>query len=639
MITAFTLFFYFLCSGSIIASALFNRRFEEIVPITVCSIVFTLFFFGLFGWLIQGLYVVFFALSTISVYSIIHVVRSKKIHFFFLCFFTPCFFIFVLMYIAIIVLHYGRQPSEWDEFSHWATVVKCMVGIDGFITNPATSQMMFRSYVPGMALFQYFLQKIIIAVDPSITFCEWALYLSYHIFALSFFLPFLKGTRFQVFLSSAILFFLLFLSPEIAFREYYLSTVYIDPFVGLVSGAGFAFLFQNNNTDTISCLYIMLVIAVLVLAKDVGILFAAFLSITFIFQIFLFKKIESKQDLLRSIFLSVGTISAVIVPKICWNIHLKIWQVSKSFSSPIKPKVLWSVLSGTDKSYLSTVFQYYKEFLFHAKPIISWFGVEFTYPMLLISYTSILIMIYIITRHSVCSKKYRLAKKVIIGIVFFQTCFYAFGLLVIYLFRFDKRQAINLASAYRYMEIPILAFQTMILLTVMANIPSAISWKRYIAIGLILTLILPAFPKDRITAFLTRSSVRDSVESRKAYDNFSEEVIEKLQEPPYKLYIIAQESTGYSYWALRYTLKPNTVNEGAWSISPGGAPLYEGDSFTKKKSPEEWKDELQNYDFVVLFEITSAFKTDYGDLSARRYFIHRGLYKINHETHLLEAVH
>ena len=112
-----------------------------------------------------------------------------------------------------------------------------------------------------------------------------------------------------------------------------------------------------------------------------------------------------------------------------------------------------------------------------------------------------------------------------------------------------------------------------------------------------------------------------------------------MQEPPYKLYIIAQESAGYSYWALRYTLKPNTVNEGAWSISPGGAPLYEGDSFTKKKSPEEWKDELQNYDFVVLFEITSAFKTDYGDLFARRYFIHRGLYKINHETHLLEAVH
>ena len=637
MVIAFILFFFALSSGSFFGSALFNWRFEETVQITACSIVLLLFLFGLFGWLLQGLFFVCFIIIASIVYAVIYILKNRKINDFVSVFFTPGFFVFLLVYIALVFLHFGRQPYQWDEFSHWASVVKCMVNIDSFITNPDTSQMMFRSYVPGMALFQYFLQKIIIFADPSVSFCEWALYFSYHIFAVSFFLPFLKKSHFQVFFSAAIVFFFIFLSPEIAFSEYYLSSIYIDPFVGLIAGAGAAYLFMNNNTDRITCLYILCTIAILVLSKDVGLMFAFFLAVIFLFQIFLFKEEGRNHRHNRPFLLSGCTIAAVVIPKVIWNIHLKAWHVTRSFSSPIKLGVLWNVLNGTDQTYRTTVLNNYKDFYFHAKPIISWFDIEFTYPMLLIILAVILIAIYIIS-YSACSGKERISGGIVIGVTLFQACFYAFGMLVVYLFRFPKSQALELASAYRYLEIPVLALQTMIVLILLEKLPAGLSWRRAAAIGLVIAFLLPAFPGENIKDFLTRASVHKSVEYRRGLDSYTERIVEKLQSPPSTIYIIAQKSDGYIYWALRYNLKPNTVNEKAWSISPDGSPLYEGDSYTKKKSPEDWKKELNGYDYVILYEITEAFKDNYSDLFDQRYFIYPGLYKVNHVTQLLEPV-
>ena len=120
------------------------------------------------GLLLQGLLFVCSIVFTSVFFSFLFILKKRKISAFFSAFFTPGFFVFLLIYISLIILHYGRLPYQWDEFSHWASVVKCMVSIDAFVTNPATSQMLYRSYVPGMALFQYILQKIISAIDPSV---------------------------------------------------------------------------------------------------------------------------------------------------------------------------------------------------------------------------------------------------------------------------------------------------------------------------------------------------------------------------------------------------------------------------------------------------------------------------------------
>ena len=155
--------------------------------------------------------------------------------------------------------------------------------------------------------------------------------------------------------------------------------------------------------------------------------------------------------------------------------------------------------------------------------------------------------------------------------------------------------------------------------------------------AVIAVVILPAIPVHNVKDFLLRSSARASREYNWYLDEFCESVEEKLPDSPCRLYVIVQESDGYYYWALRYLLMPNIVNEGVWSISSDGQPLYEGDIWTEKKTSEEWKSELDGYDFVVLLRTNDQFKKDYADLFSNP-FIADGLYRIEHQTQLLEFV-
>lgn len=78
-----------------------------------------------------------------------------------------------------------------------------------------------------------------------------------------------------------------------------------------------------------------------------------------------------------------------------------------------------------------------------------------------------------------------------------------------------------------------------------------------------------------------------------------------------KVYIIAQKSDGHSYWRLRYNFTPvNTSSDRTWSIGDG--PLYQGDMWTQKKTPQAWVDELHGYTYVYIDAVDSTFIEKYG---------------------------
>ncbi len=638
MFGSILLFFVILSSGSFFGAAIFGRRYEEIVPITACSLVMILFLFGLAGSLLPGVYFVCVAAMVLTLTSGICIFRKGTVKSFCRAFFTPGFFVFLVGVVALAVLHYGRKPTGWDEFTHWASVVKWMTEIDTFVTNQETSQIAFRSYAPGMALFQYFFQKLISGSCPSISFCEWGLYFAYHVFSLTFIMPFFKTSDFRSMVPSAFLFSLIFLSGEIAFPGLFLSTIYIDPFVGFIAGAGTAYLYCSRKICPVMYLYIFLTIAVLVLAKDVGMLFAVFLAAEFLIRIFLFRDDEEKRNssIIRLVPPGICAVLAVVLPKWCWNAHLRAWNITKSFSSPIRWDVFYGILKGKDQTYSAQVLENYRKLIFQTKPIITWFGIPFTYLMILCSFVAILIVFYFVMR-SKWTKSQRVFRAVVTAIALFQTCLYVFGMLAIYLFRFSEYEALRLSSAGRYLGTAFLALQMMVLLIFFDALPQAVSRQRIVLAAVIAVVIFPAIPVHNVKDFLLRSSARASREYNWYLDEFCESVEEKLPDSPCRLYVIVQESDGYYYWALRYLLMPNIVNEGVWSISSDGQPLYEGDIWTEKKTSEEWKSELDGYDFVVLLRTNDQFKKDYADLFSNP-FIADGLYRIEHQTQLLEFV-
>ncbi len=115
-----------LCSFSVFCSQVFKKRFEEVIPVTIMGIIFILYLFGLFGILKTGVY--FILLISIFLYSYTFLNLIIKKSWKELCenTLTPGFLIFMVFYVALVLIHKGRLLISWDEFSFWGDSVKAM---------------------------------------------------------------------------------------------------------------------------------------------------------------------------------------------------------------------------------------------------------------------------------------------------------------------------------------------------------------------------------------------------------------------------------------------------------------------------------------------------------------------------------
>ena len=82
-------------------------------------------------------------------------------------------------------------------------------------------------------------------------------------------------------------------------------------------------------------------------------------------------------------------------------------------------------------------------------------------------------------------------------------------------------------------------------------------------------------------------------------------------EPGDRVWIIAQHTTGFEYWVLRYSLMENETNSGTWSL---GSKADENDVWTVEKSASEWAQDLADYDYVVVLNSTDSFTEKFGEL-------------------------
>lgn len=193
---AYIVFFMAISSGSVFCGARFGRKYEEILPITCMGIILILFVFGILGILRAGIIVVILLVITLYLLSAALLIKRRKFDDFLLAVFTPAFVIFLVIFIAFAFLNRGRLAYVWDEFSHWVDIVKVMTTLDDFGTNPA-SQSWFQSYPPGMTLFEFFLQRIVLFFNPNAGFHEASVYVAYQVFFSSLLLPFFKGRSFR----------------------------------------------------------------------------------------------------------------------------------------------------------------------------------------------------------------------------------------------------------------------------------------------------------------------------------------------------------------------------------------------------------------------------------------------------------
>lgn len=615
MIFSFTALFICL-SGSICTSIIYGVKPGRMIPVTLMSIVAVLYLFGMAGCLAAGVNIVLIIIIILYITAILYAIKIhmdfkillKKI-------FTPAVIIFTVVFAFLQVLNAGMVLHNWDEFSHWGDVVKAMSYIDDFATN-ARSHSTFRSYPPGMALLQYFFQKLHMKLEYHRTFSEWRLYAVYQIFALSMIFPFMekekqrKTEKIAVLVSSCIL-------PLIFYQDFY-SMVYIDPFVSILSGTAMAMVLFHDCNDRIYDISIFLLCVNLVLSKDIGFYFAVIVSILYsvdkIVRLISERK-ESIEIKRTKNFVGGGKYLYLLIPfiltiftKFSWDWKIRISGIEASFSSKIQVLEYFKIffLHG-DSTYKQEVVDKAKDAFFEYTVQLG--GYSISYFSLLI--LSILVLLLIAVRlYRTAEILSRLRRGIIVIIPVMSVILYAFFIGAIYAFRFSEYEASNLASYTRYMNIAFYALWIIILIGIF-HITFSKKNGNILSVSIVCICLIIA-PMGNIENWFSRDTLRAAQNIRLKYTSLSDEILKQCDGND-KIYFLSRGNNGFDYWVTRFNARPNSVEVpfGGWSL--GGAVNSE-DIWYWDVSASEWMSALieGNYDYVAIYQLGDDFAENYG---------------------------
>lgn len=596
-------FLFVIFSFSIFIASQFNKTVELALPLSIVSIVAIMFPFGLCSLLHIGALLVITISVFVLLLSLHNARKAKKLNELVACIFTSaiawvCFFL-----IVFAISLRGKLFDQWDEFSHWGDVVKASVDINGFSTNPA-SMSAFQSYPPGMQIFQYLLQRINITLGGS--FSERRAYYSYDVFLLCFMAPvFSKLSLKSPFVSGAAVLSIMLL-PTLFYKSAYYS-LYIDLILSCVFGYGLYTVLQFiESPDKFFILSICACCFILVLLKDVGILFSITLAVLYLRE----SHISNKKWSIIAIAFSI------IIPALTWKINVKLTKANEVF--PLKYDVveLWNVLCGGGKLYRQAVLKGFPRHLVSTTYSVGNTGIS-------ISYFTLLIVISLLSVYSVHRflDNSRISAKQQRAILYFAPLFlliYTICLLVTYMFQFEEYEALHFASFERYLAIPLLGI-LLFILYIWLDIKTR---KKNYIVFLILCVLLYSAPIENIYSFLSRDVVNNSIITRSKYSVLDRKIKDNVNSVS-NIYVISQQDNGLDFWVMHYLFRPNIVKINQLPMLPGyarggysiGKPYYEGDVWSSDISPEdllaEW---IDNYDYVAILHANEYLNEHYSSL-------------------------
>lgn len=628
------IFLFALSSGSAFASAYYEKNYADALPITASCIVLIQFLFGIAGYLELGFLFSFGVCLTLWVFAFIKLLKKRNFNAVAYAFFSKEFWIFIVIYAEFNIFLVGMQAHEWDEFSHWATVVKVMVQEECLSYHPK-AHLTFGDYPPAMALFQYFLQKIYVFSGKG-DFSEWRLYLAYIVLGFTFLLPLIKKIKKQNF-GAVFVVTLIFILLPLPFYENYYHSLYIDAFLGILLGAGLTMIVLERDKHSICySIYIYSLCFMLAMAKLSGMLFSFMIALTYICDLYK----ETKK--LKRIKIS-GILFFILtgIPVIAWNYCIKHFNVQPLLEGKIDLKVLWKIFTGKDTTYRSEAFNVFKLALFdntmvEGAPRFSAGNLGFTinYFALLILFILFFFIICLLFRKRF-QKMYQSAVFVMIAIAIVWILFYI-SLGVTYLFRFSEEEAMRLASYSRYTHTVYLAMWLLLV--------TLICWFIYehfedTSINIFcLCIILLVTPMKDMMGFLFKDQVSASIEKRQPYMELITK-IKNFTNPDSHIYFICQNEThhisGAAYWQIGFAVRPAVFQEAlkGWMLAP------ESDIwFISDLNLSEWRQLLlAEYDYVAIYETDEYFCETFSELFANpSEIINNNVYVINKATGLLE---
>ena len=600
------LFFLILCSGSFFCAAACDKKFEELLPVTMAGSVLIIFLTGILGSLLPGVYMVMLAAAGLYLAGMVLLIRRRSFRRWLSNMLTPGFVLFCFFFVFFIYVNRGRLATFFDEFSHWVDVAKVMTVLDDFGTNPA-SQSRFASYPPATAIFQYLLQKLAILTGSRSEFTEWMVFTSANLFLVVGLFPLLKNYGWKQPLSAALAGAGLFLSPMILLPYTY-EFAGGDAPMAMLLGAGLGYILLTKDKDWFYTLNLSLCCALLVLTKDLGILMGLFLALVAMAADLQANRPigPGAKDRTLAILKAVLPLLALIGFRLLWNLELFTSQAPLKFQEPVDWAVVRDLILGRDQTYRGQVLHsFWRAFFYDRGPHVAHINGVVSFFLLTLAETGLLALG--IRRYNRQQSRPESKGTWIAGAFLGLCLLYTLGLGLAFPIKYSQWEATTLSSFERYLCVPYVAAAVAItaLWFRIAQEKEGCTWSL-----ILLSLVLFLTPAADLWNMVGRDTVDNAKAIRRVYEPLNEKIEEAVPEDA-RVYFIAQEQDGFDYYVEKYSIRPRTISVD-WSI---GQPFYEGDQWTVQRTAEQWQQELvEGYDYVALYQINDYFVDTFGGL-------------------------
>lgn len=592
-------FLLVIMSGSFFCAARYSKRFEETLISTIIVYILFTFLMGMVGLLRFAVYGVLIFSLVFYVLGIMELVKNKEWKRFLGCFFTPGFVILVVMCVVFLMGIRGKVFTDSDEFSHWGDVVKVMVQTGNFGSHPDSGSI-FKSYPPGVSIFQY-LFECIGAIFAGEEFVEWYCYFALNVLCVACVLPAMRNIAFRNVSGLFVIVVATVGLPYLYFIPSYI-TLYVEPLLAFMFAGMLLDLLWNNEKDVFFDIRFILMISLLVLAKDTGMLFGVFFLAAYI----VIKLDGSLKNISReNIIITVCGAVALFLPKILWALNNSLNHVKKSFENSFDFVSLINVLTGNELSYRRKVMGNYIEELSYGYKQLGETNIYFNYIVIALVLLALLsAMVYLAIRKCGVSKK----KAVVVEIAGYSLfVVYIAGLMITYMYKFSEFEAVELASFSRYALIVYLGLSLFAVYGFVIYFSKVYGGNRTFNL-VILAVTVMCTPLESVITFCSGSYVTASISQREEIQGFADFTLNSIEDDS-KVWFIYENGSLETRGAYKYCVRPNVV-DGDVSVRVN---IINEEDDSAIYSADEWMDELisNDYDYVAFYHIDDQFVEEY----------------------------
>lgn len=575
---------------SIPISNFIKRKIEMAIPIAVISMTLIVYISGLFNNLSIGVKVIELIAIGVAIYNCIYIIRNirnKQIKLVLKRIVTPGLLVYVALFLIFIIINHGRIFEDYDEFSHWGTIVKNMFFYNQYGTME-NSVVTFNEYPPFIACFQYILLKI------KGIYSEDLIIIALNLLYLSIIIPICEKTDFDknyknlLFIIPAIL-----LAPLMIFANFFIH-ILVDGFLGILFSVGLFIIYKNDENKKYKNIMLMLIITALVLTKTTGILFAVLLII-FEFINSLIQKECTLKEISKKI-LVILIIPVILI--IAWYVKININNTYKEWDLE---KV---VTSENDEEFTETVTKSYLKAFFEKKEI-NIKGLSLASSILILGAFSI--YVYKIVENK---KQYIY---ILIATIISVVIFY-FGLLWMYLTIFPKDEAIILSCYDRYIATIVLTWLMLNILVICDSNKINLSLI-YVFIIITITILPDGTIKEK---YIQNKEYKNMLYVKRNYYTRNIKKYEDILNEDDKIFLISNEAINNLH-VLRM-IKYELMNINIANYDPMNIGTKE--EFTKELLEE-------NYTHVYVYKLKEALKEEYKEIFEKNEIMNETLYEIN----------